>query len=129
MQYTDPDGTTFELPKLTLALREEKQRAAQLGEEGAKLRAQYAWLKKVLPSDYLAQAVDGKGVESCDTTMLGVLFIRVSDTYDAPLTDAQMAQIEKQAAAFEKMGKVIDSATKINALNLNPGRQVFKAIK
>lgn len=129
MQFTDQDGTTLDLPKLTLSLREEKQRAAQLTEDAAKFRAQFSWLKKVLPTEYMAQAIDGDTVDDCDTTALGVLFIDVSEAYDAPLVAKQVAQMEKQAAAFDRMGKLIDSAAKIQGMNLGNSRQVFRAVK
>lgn len=110
--YTAPDGEQFELPKLTIALQEEMENAPKGSNTKEQVKGIMAFLKKVLPEEYVTEALGGDKPEEVDLVALRNLYDGVDGAYSAALTSAQMERIEAQMSAampvLENMGKLSD---------------------
>lgn len=110
--YTAPDGEQFELPKLTIALQEEMENAPKGSNTKEQVKGIMAFLKKVLPEEYVTEALESDKVEEVDLVALRNLYDGVDGAYSAALTSAQMERIEAQMSAampvLENMGKLSD---------------------
>lgn len=110
--YTAPDGEQFELPKLTIALQEEMENAPKASNTKEQVKNIIAFLKNVLPEEYVTEALGGDKPEDVDIVALRNLYDGVDGAYRAALTSAQMERIEAQMSAampvLENMGKLSD---------------------
>lgn len=110
--YTAPEGEQFELPKLTIALQEEMENAPKGSNTKEQVKSIMAFLKKVLPEEYVTEALGGDKPEDVDLVALRNLYDGVDGAYSAALTSAQMERIEAQMSAampvLENMGKLSD---------------------
>lgn len=123
VEYTDSQGQAFELPKMTLKLSAEmdKVAAAQGGTE--RFKAEYEFVKKVLPKEYVDARLDGKRMEDVDLVELSVMYNELNTSYAKPVLEAQMSGANAQ---IEQMKPMLDAASSVASIAKKPNRQVFR---
>lgn len=123
VEYTDLQGQAFELPKMTLKLSAEmdKVAAAQGGTE--RFKAEYEFVKKVLPKEYVDARLDGKRIEDVDLVELSVMYNELNTSYAKPVLEAQMSGANAQ---IEQMKPMLDAASSVASIAKKPNRQAFR---
>ena len=119
--YSDKDGLDFELPKMTLKLSAEMDKVTQTQTATERFRAEYEFLKKIMPSDYLSQRLEGKKMDEVDLVELSVLYHEIAAAYSKPVIEAQAAAIAAQAEPVKPTLDMIASAASIAN-----SRQIFR---
>lgn len=121
--YTDRDGREFDLPKMTAALEDAFDRAADKSRpKRDRARDAHKLMKDALGADYVAERCGGKTAETVDVTALWALFGEVHAAYFAEL-DA--AEAERIMAKLEAVAPLLDQMAKVAPLM---ARQGFKAV-
>lgn len=116
-------GTEVELPKLTLALDEAFDRAAdKTRPKRERARDAHKLLKDVLGADHVAERCGGKTLETIDVSQLWLMFGEVRDAYSERIDEAEAARI---AAKLEEIAPLLDGMAKVAPLM---ARQGFKAV-
>lgn len=125
--YRDESGNEYELPKLTLKLAEEMDSVPSQSNLQATAKAMYAFVSKVLPKDYLANALDGSKIEDVDIVSLRNIYDRINDAYTSAMEYGKLQsmneRIESVAPMIDTMDKVINLDTQAKS------RQGFKRVK
>lgn len=128
MIYVDESGFEIELPKATVALEEQFDRAADRNRpKRERVKDAYKLMRDCLGADYVAQACGGKTAETADVVALWGLFDSVRDAYFGGM-DA--AQVERIAAQLETLAPVLDKMAKVSALiDATASRQGFRSVR
>lgn len=121
--YTAPDGEQFELPKLTIALQEEMEDAPKGSNTKEQVKSIMAFLKKVLPEEYVTEALGGDKPEEVDLVALRNLYDGVDSAYTMAMTASQMRSINAQ---MDSVAPVLENIAKVGNLQT---RQGFKRVK
>lgn len=127
--YTDKAGQQFELPKMTVKVREDFEKALTNGVSDREICvSMLGLLKGILPDDYIEERCGGKSVESVDIIEVSILAEEVWDAYTRPLAEAQMERHKRDFAEIEPM---IDSAKLVAQLaqSGNQNRTKFKHVR
>lgn len=121
-------NSEYELPKLTISLAEDMEKAAKGVALKERLKARYDFLAKLFTKEQLAEIVEGQTFSEADTRNIDLAFILVQREYSEPIREAQRADIGAQMEAIEGLAKLLDSmanAAKSPVMN----RQIFRAAK
>lgn len=116
--FTDENGNSFELPKLTMALQEKNNAAKGNTDFKALVKARYEFLKAVLPADYLNERLNGKSEVSIDVIELSKLYMLVDDAYWG---DERRKQIESATAQMEQVKDLVNAANSMAKINNRQG--------
>lgn len=116
--FTDENGNSFELPKLTLALQEKNNAAKGNTDFKALVKARYEFLKAVLPTDYLNERLNGKSEVSIDVIELSKLYMLVDDAYWG---EERQKQIESATAQIEQVKDLVNAANSMAKINNRQG--------
>lgn len=127
VEYTDNQGVTFELPKLTTKLMAEMSKVTQSGDIVETVKAKYGFVKLCLPAEYLKERLDGSKIDDIDLVELAKVYSEVANAYSAPMFDANTQGVTEQLDRIKPMVDVAQSMANVAAANKNT-RQVFKAI-
>lgn len=127
VEYTDGQGITFELPKLTTKLMAEMSKVTQSGDIVETVKAKYGFVKLCLPAEYLKERLDGSKIDDIDLVELAKVYSDVANAYSAPMFDANTQGVNEQLDRIKPMVDVAQSMASVAAANKNT-RQVFKAI-
>lgn len=127
VEYTDAAGNTFELPKLTTKLMAEMGKVVNSSDIVETVKAKYNFVKSCLPSDYLAQVLDGKKVDDIDLVELAKVYSAISNAYSAPMFEANTNATIEQVGKLKEAVDTVNSMANITAAN-KANRQVFKLI-
>lgn len=121
--YTDQQGNEFELPKLTISLSEELAKAPQ----GKGIREQtkgiIAFLKKVLPEDYVTEQIGGDKVDDVDLVAVRNMYDGVDGAYTQAMTASQMERIAQQ---MQGVAPVLENLEKMSSVQ---SRQGFSRVR
>lgn len=127
VEYTDGQGITFELPKLTTKLIAEMSKVTQSGDIVETVKAKYAFVKLCLPAEYLKERLDGSKIDDIDVVELAKVYSDVADAYSEPMFNANTQGVTEQLDRIKPMVDVAQSMANVAAAN-KATRQVFKAI-
>lgn len=108
-----PDGSSVELPKLTMDLSEltDVVRESSIGRE--RYSAEWDFVSRVLPEDVIAQACDGESLNECDVVALECCYQSIVATYTAPIVEARNKELREQAAALKPMSDAASGVASI----------------
>ena len=120
--FTDENGNSFELPKLTLALQEKNNAAKGNADFKALVSARYNFLKAVLPSEYLNERLNGKTESTIDVVELSKLYMLVDNAY---WSEERQKQIESATAQIEQVKELVNAA---NSMAKISNRQGFNRV-
>lgn len=120
--FTDENGNSFELPKLTLALQEKNNAAKGNTDFKALVKARYDFLKSVLPSEYLNERLNGKAEASIDIIELSKLYMLVDNAYWG---EERQTQVEVATAQMEQVKDLVNAA---NSMAKITNRQGFNRV-
>lgn len=127
MIYTDADGREFELPKMTVAMSEAIHEAGDsklpVRERAAK---QLELCKKCLPAAYVAEACDGKTIDTLDVIALENLFHAIKNAYEAP---AAAARVEAARIQLEAVAPLLEAVKGLKDLPEAKSRQGFSRVR
>ncbi len=132
MQYTTPNGTTVELPKLTVALARKMNANKQATAPEDAWRCEYAFLRDCLPPECLSDALDGDTFEAIDLSALDALFAGVVRAYSAPALEAQAGRASDVIGSLDmdKLGKVADLLRSVERMQqMQQPRKGFRAVR
>lgn len=117
------DGNEHELPKMTLALEEAFDRAAdKFRPKRERARDAFKLLKDCVGIDAVAERCGGKTIETVDVVEMWGMFAEVRDAYFA---DMESAEIERVAAQFDSIAPLLDKMAKVAPL----ARQGFSNVR
>lgn len=127
--FTDENGTSFELPKLTMALDKKRVAASNSTSYEELVKLRYNFLKDVLPKEYLEERLDGKSESTIDTIQLGLLFMKVNSAY---MSELQKEQLEEYKNQTEQINEMLESVTPLiqlsESMNKINNRQGFNRV-
>lgn len=123
MEYSDGEQT-FELPKFDEKLNLIDDKVTNAVGFAEKCKAEYEFLKAVLPKEYLDKKLDGSSLQTVDRIGLAVLHTEVHDAYLKPIRDKQAQQIEEQMDQYSGMMSLVETAQRVSG-----DRQAFKRVK
>lgn len=127
--FTDENGNSFELPKLTIALDKKRLAASKNANYEELVKLRYNFLKDVLPKEYLEKRLDGKTESTIDIIQLGLLFMKVNSAY---VGDLQKEQFEDYKAQTEQFTEMLESVTPLiqlsESMNKINNRQGFNRV-
>lgn len=123
VEYTDSQGQAFELPKMTLKLSAEMDKVSAAQGSTERFKAEYEFVKKALPKEYVDARLDGKRMEDVDLVELSVLYNELNTSYTKPVLEAQMSGANAQ---IEQMKPMLDAASSVASITKKPNRQVFR---
>lgn len=111
---------TYELPPLTMALANKREKAETEKTQQAQWKAEFEFLKAVFGAETLARIIGTSKLDTCDLIALSTAFVKVTAAYDAPKNEAQreatnsaVSQLDAETLeSLERMAKVIDSLGK-----------------
>lgn len=126
IEYVDEQGQAFELPKMTMKLSAEMDKVTQAQDANARFKAEYEFVKKTLPKEYVGQRLCGTRVEDVDLVELSVLYQEINSTYAKPVIEAQMAAASAQMEKVQPILDAANSVASISAINGKRGRQAFR---
>lgn len=121
--YTDQNGNEFELPKLTISLSEELAKAPQGKNVREQTKGIIAFLKKVLPADYVTEQIGGDKIDDVDLVAVRNMYDGVDNAYTQAMTATQMERVTQQ---MQDVAPVLENLEKINSVQ---NRQGFTRIK
>ena len=99
--YRDPSGFEHPLPKLTLALAQEADAAGNEADLTEKTKRLYTFVKKVLPKEYLAEALDGKTVATIDISALANVYTRIQTAYGLEMEQGEQERLVAQVQTLQ----------------------------
>lgn len=123
VEYTDSQGQAFELPKMTMKLSAEMDKVSAAQGSTERFKAEYEFVKKALPKEYVDVRLDGKRIDDVDLVALSVLYSEINDTYSRPVIEAQMSSANAQV---EQMKPMLDAASSVASITKKQSRQVFR---
>lgn len=121
--YIDREGNEFELPKLTIALQDEMQNAPKGNDTKTQAKGIMAFLKKILPEDYVTEQLGSDKVEEIDLVALRNMYDGVDGAYTRAITESQMDRVNAQ---LEDVMPVLQNLEKVSALQ---NRQGFSRVR
>ena len=132
MEYTAPGGVVVELPKLTIEVARKMNAHMQAKAPEEAWRAEYDFLRDVLPADVLADELGGERFEDVDLSALDVVFTGVVIAYNAP---AMRAQAERARASMgvldgadiDKVAGLVQAVERMQ--QMQQPRKGFRAVK
>lgn len=129
MRMRDGRGAEVELPKLTPALARLMNAPAEAQGDGV-WEAQWEFLARVLPHDYLAGAVDGDELEDADVTALAALYVAVVAVYSQPVLEANARLANGTISQLDSvdLSKVYRVADAIKTIS-DASRRGFSAVR
>ena len=123
MIYAGKDGNDYELPKMTIKINGMSEKAAAAKGDD-RFKAEYDFLKAVLPADYLSELLDGKRIDEIDLVALEVEYQHIIAAYSDPVIAAKMGGIN------DKLSEIAPSLDAIKNINATIGnRQGFSRVK
>lgn len=128
MIFRDQQGNEIELPKFTASVASKMQtRTGATPEE--RWKAEYEFLKGVLPADYLAEALDGESFDDIDLAQLDVTYAGVVSAYHEPAMQAQIGMANGMIAGIdlEKLAHLADSVERMQKMSQRP--RGFRAVR
>lgn len=125
--YRDASGNEYELPKLTLKLAEEMAAVPSQNGVQATAKAMYAFVGKVLPEDYIKDALDGSKLEDVDLVALRNIYDAVDSAYTSAMEDGTIQQMTDRLETVAPMIDTMDKVMNINDKAMT--RQGFKKVK
>lgn len=120
MARLDIDGAAYELPKMTLKVKEAFRDATDRRKsEREQATALLKLMKDLLPDDFVAKRLGGKTVDSIDVVELAVLTEQVWDAYQAPIEEARnaraAAKLDEMQPTIDEVRGLMDAVEKANA--------------
>lgn len=108
---------SYELPNKTLAVMEDLDQALRIDENNAlSLRDKYAHLhefvKRTLGEEKAKEALGTDDLNELDLSELAITVRKISDSYDKPITDYQMAKAREKIGSLplDKITSVVSAA-------------------
>lgn len=126
IEYSDNQGQTFELPKMTLKLSAEMDRVAAAAAGAERFKAEYEFVKKALPKEYVDARLEGKKIDDIDLVALAVLYSELDTAYAKPVLEARMSGANAQIEQMKPMLDAASSVAEISGANRKANRQVFR---
>lgn len=129
-EFFDYNGNRFELPKLTLSLKEELEAAVKApNDTRAGIEEKYNFVKNVMPSDYLEDLLEGSTVGEIDVQALLVMLNDIDSAYNLPIIQGRLDQVAKMMEPLEKVAGNIEVLTAMTNGNRAMRRAGFKSVK
>lgn len=126
IEYSDAQGQTFELPKMTMKLSVDMDKVAAASAGAERFKAEYEFVKKALPKEYVDARLDGKKIDDIDLVALSVLYSEIDSAYAKPMLEARMAGANAQIEQLQPMLNAASSVAGIANINRKNSRQVFR---
>lgn len=123
------DGEEIELPKLTLSMQENMDKAIKApSDTRAGLETKLKFVREVLPEEMVNEALDGATVADIDISALSMMVESINAAYTAPLIEARMEQLAQMMEPLQGMAGSLEMLA-----NLEPNRAMrragFKSVK
>lgn len=112
--YRDADGREFDLPKMTVALEDAYDRAADRSRpKRERARDAFKLMRDALGAEYVKEACGGGTAETVDVTRLWTLF---GDVRHAYFGEAEAADMERVMAQLEGIAPMLDRMAQVSRL-------------
>lgn len=105
------------LPKLTMSLQKKLEAPRDAVNAEARYKAMYSFLKDVIASEELVEALSGTSIQDIDVIALERLYHEVVTEYERPIREAEQALIAERLSSlesvdFEKIARVTETLKK-----------------